>query len=257
MRAVAIVQARLGSTRLPGKVLLPLADRPVLFHVVDRLRAVPTLADVAVATTDRPADERIRTWCREEGIPCFAGSEDDVLDRYYRAALKFGADPVVRVTADCPLIDPEIVGRALNLYASGQGRLLYVGFDNSFPDGLDVEVIALAALQTAWREAHLVSEREHVTPFIWKHPERFPQDRIRNYRDLSDQRWTVDEPEDYQLIQSIYAALYQPGRPFGMAEVLDFLSAHPDLRSLNRGIVRNEGYLKSVRQDHVRAETKR
>jgi len=255
MPPIAIVQARVGSTRLPGKVLLPLAGKPVLFHVVNRLRRVAALAEVAVATTDRPTDDLIRAFCQEEGVKCFSGSEDDVLDRYYHAARRFGADPVVRITSDCPLIDPLIVGRALGLFAAAHGELAYVGFDGSFPDGLDVEVVARAALETAWREARLPSEREHVTPFIWKQPERFPQDRIRNDTDLSDQRWTVDEPEDYALLQAIFEALYQPGRPFGMAEVLSFLNANPDLRRINQGVGRNEGYAKSLREDHLKLET--
>lgn len=256
MRPVAIVQARLGSTRLPGKALLPLVGRPILYHVVARLRHVPALAQVVVATTDRPDDEPIRAFCRDEGILVFAGSEEDVLDRYVQAAGRFDADPVVRVTADCPLIDPGVVSRAVAMYTEADGALAYVGFDTSFPDGLDVEVIALSALETAWREARLPSEREHVTPFIWKQPQRFPQDRIRNDTDLSDQRWTVDEPEDYRLIEAIYGALYHPQRPFAMAKVLDFLKAHPDLRRVNQGIVRNEGYLKSVREDYVKLGTK-
>jgi spore coat polysaccharide biosynthesis protein SpsF len=255
MPPVAIVQARVGSTRLPGKVLLPLAGKPVLFHVVDRLRRVKALAEVVVATTDLPADDPIRSLCRDEGIRCFSGSENDVLDRYVQAARRFGADPVVRITSDCPLIDPAIVGRALDLFVSAHGELAYVGFDGSFPDGLDVEVVARVALETAWREAQLSSEREHVTPFIWKQPKRFPQDRIRNDTDLSDQRWTVDEPEDYALLQAIFEALYEPGRPFGMAEVLSFLNSNPGLRRINQGIGRNEGYAKSLREDHLKLET--
>jgi spore coat polysaccharide biosynthesis protein SpsF len=247
---VAIVQARLGSTRLPGKVLLPLAGKPLLFHVVDRLRQTPGLAGVVVATTDQPGDTPLREFLRAEEIPFFTGNEQDVLDRYYRAAEQFAADPIVRVTADCPLIDPNIVGRALRLYLEGEGRLQYIGFDGkSFPDGLDVEVVSRAALAAAGRAAILPAEREHVTPFIWKQPYRFPQDKVTNDRDLSTQRWTVDEPADYELVKRIYDALYRPGRAFGMQAVLDFLSGHADLLALNAGIIRNAGYLKSLEED--------
>jgi spore coat polysaccharide biosynthesis protein SpsF len=249
LNPVAIVQARLGSSRLPGKVLLPLAGKPVLFHVVDRLRRVADLAEVVVATTDQPGDEPLRAYLQNENIPFFAGNETDVLDRYYRAAQEFRAGPVVRVTSDCPLIDPEIVQRAISLYARSEGRLQYVGFDPSFPDGLDVEVFAFDALETAWREAKLPSEREHVTPFIHQHPDRFPQDKIRHTEDLSAQRWTVDEPRDYELVKRVFEALYAPGRPFGMDDVLAFLSRNADVGSLNAGIVRNEGYLKSLKED--------
>jgi glutamate-1-semialdehyde aminotransferase/spore coat polysaccharide biosynthesis protein SpsF (cytidylyltransferase family) len=255
VRPVAIVQARMGSTRLPGKVLLPLGDKPILFRVVERLRFVPGLADVVVATTDSPADEPIRAFCRSEGILCFSGSEDDVLDRYYHAARDFGADPIVRVTSDCPLVDPAIVGRALDMFEAGRDNIVYVGSDPRLPDGLDVEVVAFEALETAWREAKLPSEREHVTPFIWKQPERFPQDRVSSPRDLSHERWTVDRLEDYELVQAVHAALYRSGHPFGMAEILGFVEAHPELRHLNEGIVRNEGYLKSVGGDPVSSDT--
>ncbi len=223
----------------------------MLWHVVDRLRRVEGLRDVVVATTDRPEDDALRAFCRERTIRCFSGSENDVLDRYYRAAQLFGADPIVRVTADCPLIDSGVVGQALELCRRRAGEVVYIGFDPSYPDGLDVEVIALGALEQAWREAKLASEREHVTPFIWKQADRFPQDRMRHHEDLSAQRWTVDRPEDYQLVQRIYHALYQPGHPFGMDEVLAFLREHPELQRLNAGITRNEGYLKSVREDHA------
>ena len=254
MRPVAIVQARMASTRLPGKVLLPLGDKPVLFRVVERLRFVPGLADVVVATTDSPADEPIRAFCRSEGISCLWGSEDDVLDRYYSAARDLGADPIVRVTADCPFVDPAIVRRALDIFEAGGGNIVYVGFDRRFPDGLDVEVVAFDALEIAWREAKLPSEREHVTPFIWKQPKRFPQDRVSSDSDLSAERWTVDRPEDYELAQAVHAALYRPGHPFGMAEILGLLDAHPGLRHLNQGVVRDEGYLKSVGGDPVSSD---
>ena len=254
MRPIAIVQARMGSTRLPGKVLLPLGDRPILFRVVERLRFVEGLADVVVATGASPANDPIRALCQAEGIPCYSGSEADVLDRYYQAALHFSADPILRVTSDCPLVDPAIVRQALELFEAGRDEIVYVGFDPSFPDGLDVEVIAFEALEAAWREARLSSEREHVTPFIWKQPDRFPQDRIRNGTTASEERWTVDKPQDYEFVKAIHAALCRSGRPFGMAEILSFLETHPELRQLNSGIVRNDGYLKSIRDDEIAPE---
>lgn len=249
MRPIAIVQARMGSTRLPGKVLLPLGDKPILARVVERLRYVEGLTDVVVATGDLPANDPIRALCQAEGISCFSGSEDDVLDRYYRAAQQFGADPVLRVTSDCPLTDPAVVGQALELFEARRDEIVYVGFDSSFPEGLDIEVIAFSALESAWREARLRSDREHVTPFIWKQPERFPQDRIRNGTTPSGEHWSVDRPQDYELAKAIHSALYRPGPPFGMVEILSLLDAHPELRHLNAGIDPNEGYLKSISED--------
>jgi spore coat polysaccharide biosynthesis protein SpsF len=239
----------MGSTRLPGKVLLPLGDKPILVRVVERLRFVDELVDVIVATGDSPANDSIRALCAEEGITCFSGSEDDVLDRYYQAALLSGADPVLRVSSDCPLVDPAIVRRALEMYESKRADIVYLGFDKSFPEGLDVEVFAFAALEKAWRDATLGSDREHVTPYIWRQPDLFPQDLLRNGSTVSAEHWSVDREHDYELTKAIYEALYQPGIPFDMAGIMAFLEAHPELRALTAGSIRQEGYLKSLRED--------
>jgi spore coat polysaccharide biosynthesis protein SpsF (cytidylyltransferase family) len=242
----------MGSTRLPGKVLLPLGKKPILLHVVERLRCVEALVEVVVVTGDLPANDPIRRLCRDNAIACFSGSEDDVLDRYYRAAQEFRADPIVRVTSDCPLLDPEVVAEAVALFAARSPGIVYVGFDTSYPEGLDVEVIAFGALETAWREATLRSEREHVTPFIWKQPERFPQDRIKNGATPAHEHWSVDRPQDYEFVKAVYAALDRPGEaPFGMNAVLGLLNTHPELRQLNAGIDANEGYIKSTRNDRA------
>ena len=251
MRPVAIVQAHIGSTRLPGKVMLPLGDKPMLVRVVERLRFVDALVDVVVATGDLPANDPIRALCQTEGITCFSGSEDDVLDRYYRAAVQADADPVLRVTSDCPLVDPAIVARALDAFESRRDEIVYLGLDASFPEGLSVEVMTFDALATAWREARLPSEREHVTPFIWKQPERFPRELITNTPIESHEHWSVDYPGDYEFVKAIYAALDRAGPPFGMDETLTFLDANPDLRELVAGYVPMEGYLKSVRADPI------
>ncbi len=244
----------MGSTRLPGKVMLPLGDKPMLVRVIERLRYVESLADVVVATGDLPANDPIRSLCRDEGITCFSGSEADVLDRYFQAAVQVGADPVLRVTSDCPLVDPVVVGRALDAYEARRHEIVYLGLDSSFPEGLSVEVIAFEALATTWREARLPSEREHVTPFIWKQPGRFPQGRISNPAPVSHEHWSVDYPQDYQFVKTIYAALDRPGRPFGMDETLSYLDANPDLRLLVAESIPMEGYLKSVRADPIAAE---
>lgn len=229
----------------------------MLVRVIERLRHVEALAEVVVATGELPANDPIRDLCRTEGIACFSGSEDDVLDRYYRAAQQFGADPIVRVTSDCPLVDPAVVARAVRLFAEKSPEIVYVGFDPSYPEGLDVEVVAFGALETAWREAKLPSEREHVTPFIWKQPEQFRQDRIRNGDTPAHEHWSVDRAEDYEFVKAVYAALDRPdapspsGTPFGMEEILALLEEHPELRRLNAGIDAHEGYLKSIRNDSV------
>jgi spore coat polysaccharide biosynthesis protein SpsF len=237
-RAVAVVQARTGSTRLPGKVLRPIAGRPLLALVVDRLRRARSLADVVVATSDLQRDLPIVELCRAEGVACHTGSETDVLDRFHGAAAAAGADPVVRVTADCPLVDPEVVDRLLDLFASGGYDYAGVAtgatpFDGSgrYPDGLDVECFSFAALDRAWREARDPYDREHVTPYLYRVAGRFRSGRLTREDDLGEERWTVDGPEDLALVERVVEAL---GPEAGLDDVRAFLDAHPDLRRLNR-----------------------
>jgi spore coat polysaccharide biosynthesis protein SpsF len=205
---------------------------------------------VAIATTDLPEDAAIRSLASELGIRCFAGNAEDVLDRYHHAAMAFDADPVVRLTGDCPLIDPDIVSAVLDCHLEA-GDSDHTGLGGAFPDGLDTEVVARRALVRAWSESGLPSEREHVTSYIWKHPEIF---RVTTYsfpEDHGDMRWTVDEPSDLAFVRAVYAALYEPGRPFGWKEVVELLRKAPQIRALNAQIVRNAGYLRSLEEDHL------
>jgi spore coat polysaccharide biosynthesis protein SpsF len=245
-RPIAIIQARVGSTRLRSKVLADLCGAPLLARMVERVRAARRIAGVAVATTHAPADRAIVALADTLGVPAFAGSERDVLDRCVRAARLLGADPVVRLTADCPLIDPELIDAVIDAYAAADPPADHASLTGRFPDGLDVEVVRLAALEQAWREARLPSEREHVTPYIWKQPQRF---RLTGHvfpGDAADLRWTVDEPRDLMLVRAIYERLYHPGALFGWREVLDLFQREPSLRQVNAGIVRNAGYLRSL-----------
>jgi len=246
---IAIVQARMGSTRLPGKVLLPLAGRPVLGHVVERLSYCSTLAGVVVATTTQASDDAVAEFCDDAGVPVFRGSEDDVLDRYHQASAQFEADPVVRITADCPAIDPTVVDQVVNGFLEGEYDLF--GLMGEFPDGLDCTVFARSALDRAWEEATLASEREHVGPYIQNHPDLFQTSGIELFEGQGHQRWTLDEPEDYELLTAIFDALYRPDDPFLSAEVIEFLDGHPELIAINHNVVRNEGYITSLDNDEV------
>ena len=249
-RPVAIVQARMGSSRLPGKVMKAILGRPMLGHIVERLRAVPALADVVVATSDREQDEAICAFCAGENIRWLAGSEADVLDRFYRAAVREGGDPLIRITADCPLVDPELVTRLMARYdtgefdhvavATGAGAMFLSG--GRFPDGLDAECFSFDALARAWREATDALDREHVTPYIWRNKEIFRCGHLLSDTDYSAMRWTVDTEEDFALIDRIYQALYRSDRPFTMADVLRFLEQNPDLAQKNRRFIGQEGY---------------
>ena len=251
---LAIIQARMGSSRLPGKVLLDLAGRPVLWHAVSRVRKARLVDQVLVATTDQPSDELVRRFCAEQSVQYFGGSEQDVLDRFVQAARFAGAtesDAIVRITADCPLIDPAVIDQVVAAYQHTGADYVSNVQPPTFPDGLDVEVFRFSALLTAWREAKLVSEREHVTPYLRNHPERFSTHNVTYSTDLSALRWTLDEPADYALLQRIVAELDRSQSDFHLADVLQVLAAHPEWQELNRDFQRNEGYAKSLRQEQA------
>ena len=238
----------MGSSRLPGKVLMPLAGRPVLAHVVDRLALCETIHHTVVATSTDPADDAIAAWCARAGVACFRGSLHDVLDRYHQAALAHRADAIVRITADCPAIDPAIVDEVVAGFIAGGFE--FYSLAGEFPDGLDCSVFAAAAIARAWREARLPSEREHVGPYIEHHPEWFRCGGLRKFNGLAHHRWTLDEPRDLALLQAVFSQLDRgPGTAFGAAEVLALLARQPQLCILNQHIVRNEGYLKSLAAD--------
>ena len=251
MSVVAIVQARMGSTRLPGKVLMDLAGRPMLAHVIHRAAAIHGVDQVVVATTTAPQDQPILRQAPRWGAIPFAGSEADVLDRFYHAARSIQAAVIVRITADCPLLDPDVSSAVLAHFFRQEADYATNTQPPTFPDGLDTEVLSFAALERAWREAVLPSEREHVTPYLWKHPDRFRLANLAASVDHAALRWTVDEPQDLAFVRAIYARLYQSGRrPFGMADVLALLAREPALQHQNAGFARNAGYYRSVQHDH-------
>ncbi len=252
---VAIIQARMGSTRLPGKVLLDIAGKPMLLRVVERVRAAACVDEVVVATSVNPCDDPVQSLCAALGIKCFRGSERDVLDRYYRSAEWIGADVVARITADCPLVDPAVIDLVISAYLKGgvdyasNRRYRDDVVSNIYPDGLDAEVFSFAALERAWLEARLASEREHVTPYIWKNPRAFRTLSVGDEADLSGLRWTVDEGADLEFVRLVYQRLGD--RLFGMREVLALLAAAPELGTINSHIVINAGYAQSVERDSV------
>jgi spore coat polysaccharide biosynthesis protein SpsF (cytidylyltransferase family) len=244
---VAIVQARMGSSRLPGKVLADIEGAPMLELVVERVRQAKLVATVIVATSTNPSDASVDALCRQLGIACFRGSEEDVLDRYYCAAQWIGADVVVRITADCPLVDPRVVEKVVDRYLAGGCDYVSNTCPPTFPDGLDVEAFSFAALERSWREARWSSEREHVTAYVRSHPELFRTANAEHDHDLSAMRWTVDCPRDLEFVRLVYHHVGR--RIFGMAEVLQVLELHPELATVNAGIERNEGYRRSIRED--------
>lgn len=243
-RIVGIVQMRMGSSRLPGKMMKDLGPTDVVGLAVGRMSRARLLDGFVVATTDSPLDDSLAARCDELEVPVYRGSEDDVLDRFYQAARFFSAEAVVRLTGDCPFHDPEVIDLVIQAYLDGQGRLAYVNnvIPPTYPDGLDVEVVPFSALEEAWREATKESERQHVTPYIWKQPERFPQQVVKSETDLSHLRWTLDEDRDLEFITRTLARL--KGDPFGFktSDVLRILDREPELLTINQAITRNEGY---------------
>ncbi len=244
---VALIQARMGSSRFPGKVLEDLAGRPMLWHVVNRVRRAKSVDKVVIATTDQDTDDPIAKFCEQEGVACFRGSEQDVLDRFYQAARANGADVVVRITADCPLIDPSVIDKVLAHFARGDCDYACNIIRYTYPDGLDTEVFSFAALERTWREAAKPSEREHVTPYM-----RTGKFRTANVESqtpvLPDKyRWTVDHPADLEFVRTVYAAFSKNGE-FGFEEVFDLLKERPDLATIQAETITNEGYYKSLYQ---------
>jgi spore coat polysaccharide biosynthesis protein SpsF len=240
MRTVVIIQARMSSTRLPGKVLLPLGDKTVLGQVIHRVKRCPRLDEIVIATTDAPEDGAIVAEAERNQTAWFRGSLEDVLARYYGAAKASRAEVVVRVTSDCPLFDPELLGQMLDVFralpqTAREMSYLSNTLKRTYPRGLDAEIFSFAALERAHRQAAKPYEREHVTPYIYEHPELFRLHSHQGPADHSSHRWTLDTPEDYQLLTSIYQALGGNGQ-FGTGEVLAFLGGHPELACLNAGV---------------------
>jgi glutamate-1-semialdehyde-2,1-aminomutase len=250
-RVVAIVQARMGSTRFPGKVLAEIEGHPMLWQVVNRVRMAQAVDKAAVATSTESSDRAVANFCDKEGIPCFLGSENDVLDRFYQAARSYKADAIVRITADCPLIDPKVIDKIISCYCQADYDYVTNTMRYTYPDGLDVEVFSFQALETAWHKARLPAEREHVTAYI-RTSGGFHLHNVESDVDLSSRNlgWTVDEPSDLKFVRAIYARLSNNNMAFGLADILKLLDEEPHLMEINRGRIRNEGYYKSLVDEH-------
>ncbi len=255
---VAVLQARFSSTRLPGKVMMPILGKPMLALQIERNLRSKLIDKLIIATSEEVADDPIASLCEDIGVDCFRGSLNDVLDRFYLAAKPHSPSHVVRLTGDCPLADPEVIDATIDFAVKG-------GFDYAsncqdpftFPDGLDVEVLRFAALEAAWRESELPSHREHVTPFVRKQPDRFTVGHHQNKEYLGHLRWTVDELEDFALVSKIYEELYEKSPEFSMQDILQLLKTSPELSELNAHIARNAGAKPSYVADAVYLEEKK
>jgi len=237
-KVVIIVQARMTSSRLPGKVMMPILGKSLLARMIERLRMIRHRATILIATTDDPADDVIVKEAELLKITYFRGSMDNVLDRHYQAALTVGADVVLKIPSDCPLIDPEVVDHVLSYFFANRNKYDYVGnlHPATYPDGNDVEIMTMACLEAAWKEAQRPLELEHTTPYIWENPDLF---RIGNVAwetglDYSmSHRFTIDYPEDYDFIKRVFEELYRTNDGFGVADILKLLQAKPEIYDIN------------------------
>ncbi len=239
MKILAIIQARMGSTRLPGKVLRPIEGRPMLERVCERVRRSGAIDGLVVATTTEPGDRSILDECERLRIPVFRGSEHDVLERYHEAAGHHAADVVVRITADCPLIDPEVIDLVVSEFADRSPDYASNTLRRTWPRGLDTEVVTVAALHRARREATEPYERVHVTPYVYRHPELFRLHAVTGEEDHSGARWTVDVAEDLEFVRAVYRRLAAAGS-FSWRDVLDLVASEPEIAELNRGVCQKQ-----------------
>jgi spore coat polysaccharide biosynthesis protein SpsF len=236
---VAIIQARMGSTRLPGKVLKDLEGDTVLARVLARAKRATAINEVIVATSDAAGDDVIVAECKRLQTKVFRGDEKDVLDRYYRAAQLFKAEVVVRITADCPLIDPELVGETVKKFLEARPDYASNALERTYPRGLDTEVFSMKALDRAWSKATEAYQRSHVTPFLYQNPAMFNVLALKGEKDYSGLRWTLDTSEDLEFLRAVYARF--PGRDdFGWRDVLSLLGREPKLTELNRDVAQKD-----------------
>jgi glutamate-1-semialdehyde 2,1-aminomutase/spore coat polysaccharide biosynthesis protein SpsF len=247
---VAILQARMSSSRLPGKVMLPILGRPMIGWLIERVRKCRHIDRLVVATSTERSDDSLVEYVSSLGVDTFRGSLDDVLGRFAAASERFPAQHYVRLTGDCPLADPEIIDRTIDRHLSSGADFTSNSHEPSFPDGLDTEVMTARTLRRAAVGASLPAEREHVTLYVRRRPDLFRIETLKNEQDLSEYRLTVDTPADFTLVTGIFAAL-SPGGVFGLTDVVRLLEQSPNLRELNSDSVRNEGLMKSVRKDEL------
>ncbi len=245
---VAIIQARMSSTRLPGKVMQTVLGKPLIWYLLERLSFAKLINKIVVATSVDPKNDKMVEYVQSLGFEVYRGKEDDVLDRYYRATALYKADHIVRITADCPLIEPEFCDQLISLYLKEKPD--YAHLSPKFAEGLDCEIFSRKCLEIAYQNAKLQSEREHVTLYLNNHLGDFKKKIIDNTQDDSKYRITVDDPLDFEVVRAVLEALYkEKSKPFKFGEVKAFLDQHPGIYQKNAHIIRNEGLLISLKKD--------
>lgn len=256
----AIIQARIGSTRLPGKVMMPVRNKPLLYYVINQTLHSKKIEKLIIATTELVQDNKIVDFVNSLGVEIYRGNELDVLDRYYQCAKKYGANTIVRITSDCPLIDPQLIDKCIiefekndfdyfsNINRKEGDKWIY--HLSGFPSGFAVEVLTFNALEDAWKNAKKPSEREHVTQYILNNQTLFKIGNMENFSDYSDIRLTVDHKVDFDLVKSIIE-YFPENEIFNLEKIVTFLNKNPKLKQMNSHLQFNEGYLKSLKDDKI------
>ncbi len=249
---VAVVQARISSTRFPGKVMKKISNKPLIGYLLERLRYSKRIDKIIIATSIDKKNDSMCDYLKTNGFDVFRGSEEDVLGRFYYATKIYKPEGIMRITADCPLIDPEICDKVIELYLEEKADHVYLA--PSFAEGLDCEIFSFSALKVAYNNAKTKSEREHVSLYFKNNPKSFKRITVENKTDDKRYRFTVDNPEDFEVVKAIINSLYRKGTPpFKAWEIKQFLDKHPEIFRKNAHITRNEGLIKSLRNDEEMA----
>jgi spore coat polysaccharide biosynthesis protein SpsF (cytidylyltransferase family) len=247
-KITCIIQARTNSSRLPNKILLKLSNTHIIVHIIDRIKKSTLIEQIILATTINHDDQILLDIANDNQITSFKGNEFDVLDRFYNAAKENDAGTVIRITGDCPLVDPILIDKMLKFFLENNFDYVSNTIERTFPDGLDIEIFTFATLEKAFFEATWISEREHVTPYIIKNPKLFKLFSYTNVENLSHLRWCLDEASDYEMLQKIYQE-FESDNFFSTTDVLKLLEKKPEISEINFGIPMNEGYDNSVKND--------
>ncbi len=240
----AIIQARTGSSRLPNKVFKELCGKPLIWHVVNRLSFSKRIDKIILATTQNQNDDILESWALENGVFCFRGSEENVLERIYQAACQFEVDTIVRITADDPFKDPEIIDDVINMFEEGNLDFAYNNNPPTYPEGLDTEVFSCKAIQIACEKATDNFDKEHVTQYLYKNPDLFKQKCLKNSSDLSYLRWTIDTIQDWEMTEEVYNKLFNYNDIFKMNDILELLDQMPAINLMNSDVKRSTMYIK-------------
>ena len=249
-KVTCIIQARTRSERLPNKVLKEIENLPMICHIINRVKKAKNIDQIILATSNTDTDKILLDIAKKFKIIGFAGDEKDVLDRFYNAAITYAANPIVRITGDCPLVDPILLDKMVEFYQANDYDYMSNTIERTFPDGLDIEIFSSEVLKISNKEAKWLSEREHVTPYILKNQNDFRIHNYKNKQNLSNLRWCVDEEDDLIMIRKIFQEM-RPNQFFSTDDALKIILKRPDISKINSGIMTNEGYEKSLKDDRI------